>query len=872
MRESQANLILISAPPGFGKTTLASMYADNLPHPYAWLSLDSQDDVIGTFVAYLAAAIESAVPGFGQNILRHLDVDTSLTPLRLADLFLQDLVDVGDRLVLFVDDFHLITSLEIHQFMARVIGWLPQAVQIVIITRSDPPLPVSRLRGRRQITEIRSKQLRFSAAEGLTFVQSVAGSVVEEESISTLVQQSEGWPAALGILSMAIKDNEDKGKPAAALIRSSQHLVADYLLDEVMVDLSQPVRTMLARAALFDRFSAGLLQAVSVEFAPDLDCHTALDELWQSNLFVARLDETGEWYRFHALFRDFLAQRLRRQDGAGAIDRTYMRAGEWFEAAGLIEEAVTCALQSSEPQRAACIVERHAYELVNVSDWQRLQAWLDLLPEPLHVRPGIMVPSAYLAHARQRLEKSHALLETAMSALNDAGPQYSRDEAAEFRGQIMALESLFLSWFAAPERAIQHATAALQALPPRYSSARSFAEMSIFHARAKREPHEQVAAAIRLAIRREATLGITVRALRLQLELCSLLYADEQVDSFCMEIERLGDMAGANPTPFFQGWVHFGLGWVYYQRNDLDRAERHFSEVWEIHESCHARAVIDSLTGLVYIYQATGRCRHATSAVHRLSAFVRQVGSPQGHAIADSLAWRLEHGFDGAVPPEHFATDPKLQMTTQHWEIPACTAIRAHIANGSPESIQTAAQLLTTLRELARLDYQPRYATMIGLLEVLLRYERGDESAAMELLAETIDIAARCGTVRKVADVSPQLHPLLARLHMHGRSRQFLHKVFAASGMAAPALEQEVARSESRPAFLTDFRSADLLTPREVDVLLLLARRLTDKEIAAKLVISQRTVHKHTGNIFQKLNVQNRRQAVATAQELGLLP
>ncbi|MBV9228179.1 MAG: LuxR family transcriptional regulator, partial [Chloroflexi bacterium] len=331
-------LTLISAPAGFGKTTLVSAWIEGIKLPTAWLSLDEGENDPTRFLMYLVAALQTIATTIGEGVLRVLQspqpppTDTMLTAL------LNDLTIIRDPFLLVLDDYHVIEAKPVDQALMYLVDHLPPHMHLVIATREDPLLPLARLRARDQLTELRAADLRFTPSEAATFLNQVMGLTLTAEDIAALERRTEGWIAGLQLAALSLQGQQD----ATSFIRSftgSHHFVLDYLLEEVLGQQPERVQRFLLRTSILDRMSGPLCDAVVLD--PSISGQATLEYLEHANLFIIPLDDERRWYRYHQLFAELLRLRLPQSiasspaEAQSQVNALYLRASQWYEDQGL---------------------------------------------------------------------------------------------------------------------------------------------------------------------------------------------------------------------------------------------------------------------------------------------------------------------------------------------------------------------------------------------------------------------------------------------------------------------------------------------------------------------------------------------------------
>src|SRR5829696_8366017 len=373
-------LTLLSAPAGFGKTTLLSKWIGGLPdegRPVAWLSLDPGDNDPGRFWRYFVTAVDQLQPGSGETALALLGSPQAPPSETILTTLLNELGDLPTDAVLVLDDYHLIESQAIHDALAFLIEHLPPRMHLLIATRADPPLPLSKVRARGELNELRASDLRFTSEEAATFLKGVMGLQLSAEDIAELERRTEGWVAGLQMAALAMRDRADVSSFIAAFTGSNRHVV-DYLAEEVLGRQPEELQTFLLETSILNRMCGPLCSAVTGH----TEGQTALERLEHANLFVIPLDDKRQWYRYHHLFADVLRQRLH-QEYPDLLPELHKRASGWFEEEGLVSEAIHHALAAQDWKRAVRLIETSGMAVVLSRQVQTMLGWIDGLPEEL---------------------------------------------------------------------------------------------------------------------------------------------------------------------------------------------------------------------------------------------------------------------------------------------------------------------------------------------------------------------------------------------------------------------------------------------------------------------------------------------------------
>jgi LuxR family maltose regulon positive regulatory protein len=862
-------LILVSAPAGYGKTALTSQWLDSVGDAHAWLSLDEQDDDLATFLFYLVAAIRT-VYGDAMGATELLARAPTLpAPNRLADALLQELAALPGPLILALDDYHSIKATEVHELMARLVEHLPAHVHLLLITRADPPLPLDRLRGRQQLGELRAADLRFSSEETLLLLQQVLGPGVTQETAALLEDSTEGWAVGLHLAALSLRNRSDPAAFARRITEYGHQAVTEYLLSEVMAHLPEVERDYLLQTSLFDRFCAPLIDAAHAEGDVKLSGDDFVRASQRANLFVVSLDDEGTWFRYHHYFQSLLRARLRQRYTDAEIKAVHARASAWFVAQGLVDEAVIHALKAGDPVGAASLVEAQVHPALDRENWHQFEHWIGLLPAQVRQRPRLLTAQAWLHALRYQFAAAAALLGRAEDIIL-AEPAAVRGSESLVQGEINVLRAMIAYYEGDFKRTAQLSEAALGQLGP--ETLYAVGQASLYRIWGLQSSGEYDRA-IEFAHRQLEIYGLKPNALTLRvlLVLVNTYYEMADLPGMQESAAVFREVARQSGLGASLAWVHFMHGWLHYQRNELAAAEQSFRAVADMSAAAHPKALVDGHVGLVLTALARGCPDEARAAVAALRQRLIERELLPLTSLAESLEQRVALAAEPGSSLDWRPDARSAAVPGDFWELPVLTQARTLLAAGSPDDLAQAAELLAHSRSQALARSSVRRLIHIGALQALVLAAQGDEAAALAELQEAVERAAPGGALRLLVDCGPALIGLLQQLQAGGVAPRYIQKLLAAfdepaTVPVAPSSQPDAAASAVRQEV-----AAELLTNREIDVLILLAERLPDKEIADRLVLSPLTIKKHTQRIYRKLGVDNRRAAAAEARRRGLI-
>jgi LuxR family transcriptional regulator, maltose regulon positive regulatory protein len=877
--DGAGGVTLVCAPAGYGKTVLLAQWASRAERPAAWLSLDRGDNDPIRFWRHTVAALDQARPGISEQAAPLLGPPAPLSFEPLLTLLINELASQpGGRETatpLILDDYHLISAEQVHASLEFLIDHRPAGLHLVLASRSDPPLPLPRLRARGQLAELRASDLQFTAAEAAALLRQVAGggdAPLPDSAAELLAARTEGWAAGLQLAGLGLRGEPDIERFVRAFTGSNRHVV-DYLAEEVLERQTEQVRTFLLETSVLERLSGPLCDAVTGRAGSQ----ALLEQVEQAGLFLVPLDDTRGWWRYHRLFADLLRGRLQRQGGRMA--ELHDNAAAWYEQRGLPDDAIHHAVAAGEPARAARLIEAYFDE----SFWLRgeeatIQRWLAALPGGvIESRPRLLLAQAQLASASGRVESIEGLIDAAERAA--AGTAAEPFEPTIGTGSSMlvnvaahiALDRCYLAQLRGDaEATAAFAAQALAELAEGEWMLRSIAQGLLAVAEWLRGHLAQSEAAFVSSLtawhvtdQPTVTVWGSYQLARVQ---CARGRLDAAVRT-CQQALEIITRPGRPPLAA-AGPMYAALGEIAYQRGDLDAALQYLGEGIPLcRQFVYTTPLTAALTTVAWIRQATGDPAGALDALteaSQTSQVTTGLVSPiqaqrarlllaQGDAGA-AASWMRESGLGADDEPYYPLEAEQL------------TVARILLAQGRPAQAQ---QLLERLHAAATAQDRTSSRIEIAMLLALARAALGQDTAAVATLTGALALACPQGSVRIFADEGPLMTALL-------------HKLIAAQRTAPPAgriplgylarlLHACTAERPGRPAAALP-GLVEPLTRRELEILGLLAAGTSNSGIARELVISPDTVKKHVSHILGKLGAASRTEAVARARALEWIP
>jgi LuxR family maltose regulon positive regulatory protein len=864
--EPRTRLILVVAPAGFGKSTLIAQWLLRAQHEagerYAWLTLDEHDQDVPRFLAYLVGAIRQAVPEALEPTLALLAAADSPRYAIIQSLLI-DLDRLPEGLTLVLDDYHTLMSEPIHQTVAYLLRHLPPRCRLVLLSRADPPLPLARLHAERQVLELRTADLRFTPAETDTLLAAVLGFPPRAALVAALHQHTEGWAIALQMAALA----QTEIAPQDQHLGMATQQIAEFLSAEVLARQPAALQQALLALAIPERFCAELCAALLD--TPLAQAESYVEQLVRANLFLLPLDGERRWFRFHHLFRSLLLRRLRLTVEGGQVRELHLRAARWFADQALVEEALRHFLTAGDEAAAGDLVERQMLPGIGQGEQDgRPNHWLRLLPDSLVARrPGLALIKAHLAGLSLNLPALEADLARVDALLAACDADGGALPWATFRADLAALRGHLLYWHGRPAEAIDYLRQALE-----QGTIQVFASQSFIYLGLAYVADGRYAEGVRL-VEEElpegyGRLGDGLKVYQYAC-LCGMHLLAGELEALARDAQRLAEAVPALDTgDQWMGYAAYSQAIAAYERSDLSAAAEHFGAVVRLKYQVSFPVYSSAVIGLTMIAAARGAFAEATASAQELRAFAIEAGGAFLYHQAQGCALRLALLRNDVTTALRAALSvaPDIHLGISIWlETPQLSQARALIAADDPASFAQAEAILARCLDQAESLHHTRLRIATLATLALLRQAQGQHDEALATLARAVELAVPRGFVRTFVDLGPSLKPLLRALADQGVVANYLKRVLAAyTPLAVP---QERAAT---PALR--LRPPQMLTRREAEILALLAERWSDKEIAERLVIAPNTVRKHTSTIYNKLGVGNRREAVAVAKALGLLP
>jgi len=902
----QRKLTLISAPAGFGKTTLIGMWLKQTNLSAAWYSLEDSDNEPLRFLEYLVAALQNIDQSLGRKTQALLWRGQPPTFDQLLTVLLNEILEYKNEIAIVLDDFHHINSLVIQDGLDTLLNHLPPNVHLIVLTRSDPALPISRLRSLGQLVELRTAQLRFSPQEVRNFLTGLEKLDLDPQQINMLDQRTEGWVSGLQLAALSLQDRNTESTAAFITSFSGSHrYIMDYLLEEVLLQQSPDLRRFMLQTSILTRFNASLCDAITGQS----NSQELIERLERQNLFVFSLDDEKRWYRFHALFADLLQKHLH-QSGIEEIQDLHLKASYWHQTHGSLNDAIDHALHAGRSERAADLIELNTMNGFAQGEFYPFQYWLEKIPSALvSKRPLLCIAAAWVeiwtsSHSISRGDKWIQQAKTALSAIDpDAKPawydlqtggknfdltihQIADSYQTAYEAITVALRSEpNQSWIDKAKDALEIIPDELHVLRGMVFAQQGISQMAIGNLQAAIQAFDEAQHLGRSGGNNYGALLATY----IQAGIVRLNGELDHAESLLRQAikEQITPKDPISHHPPIMGAIFAALGDILRERGQLETALDFLESGLEtckpavmgdlgigtnqtIEEEGYVLAAV-ALARLKYASGFTFQDENLDDLANRCSS-----GLKRYVRLYQVRLWLSEQGLTsgGLQKALSWTINQKLQVVNPVWdwdyEIPTrLTVVRVRLTKARLDSLPGDhpewQEILGFLEDQSKVcldrDWIERFIE-VQILKAIAYHGSAQVDLALEVLGQVLLLASNKGYQRLFVDEGPQMLALLTEALNKGVAPDTVRALLSASSEKSFLYDRNL--SESANTELP-------LTRREIEVLKLIAAGLTNAEICRELSIAMGTVKRHTANINLKLDTHSRTQAVARARELGVL-
>jgi LuxR family maltose regulon positive regulatory protein len=854
-------VILVSAPAGYGKTTLVSNWLKEKKFPSTWLSLDGGDNDPIRFLQYLIAAVVLIAPGIEEDAIGMLQGIQPAQFESVINLLSNELASFSDPFILVLDDFHVIHSEAVLKILSYLLEHQPPQMHLVLLSRTDPPLPLSRLRVRHQLMDIRADQLRFTQDEIAVFLNDAMGLTLSTHDLSAMEMRTEGWIAGLQLAALSMQGRKDIHGFVSAFT-GSHHYIMDYLVEEVLKNQSKNVSTFLLQTSILDRLCGSLCEAVVNADTTELDDGQAMMEaLEEMNLFVIPLDDERHWYRYHHLFADVLRKRMEHQY-LHLLPDLHRRASKWYEQNGFIAESIQHAIAAGDQDRAAQLIEQDGCFLLMSGEVATMLSWTDAIEFQSETHPWLAIQKAWALALIGDLDRIEPTLQAPEKLLAPLEPTL---EVRTMLGTIAAARAHFANTQGDTHSAAEHARQALDLLPDCSSISQSIRSVStsiLGDASWINGNLEEATRAYTEAIR----IGREARNLHM------VIIANSNLGDILLEqgqLHRAGDIytkalqmavrPDGQRSPLAEK-LCAGLGRLAYEHNQLNVADQYIHECIDL---CRQWGEVDlqaiACAMLARLEQVRGNSGAAQEAVWEAEQLAGEHPFFSRRSIQLKSDLGRQYLAQGNLEKlsqliQENALSIKDEIPYQR-EPEYVILLRTLLAQNDHE-----AALTLSNRILKQAEQTGRKGLLIEnlILQALAFQGNKETEQALVTLERALALAQPEEYVRSFLDEGEAMTRLLCQVQSRQTGSSYaavlLAKISKISGMTQPSMRLLI----------------EPLTAREVEVLKLIQAGSSNQDIAGQLVISITTVKRHISNIYAKLGVKSRTQAVAIGKELKI--
>lgn len=882
-RGTQSKLTLVSAPAGFGKTTLLAEWlasVDGRVRSVAWLSLDRGDSQTSSFWIYFVTALQQVRPSVADAALALLQSSQSVGIEQLLGGLVNELAAQPDEFTVVLEDYHLVENRGVHEGIAFLLDHLPPHTHLIITSRADPPLPLARLRARGELTEVRAADLRFTVDEATAFLNDAMELALSSEEVARLDSRAEGWIAGLQLAALSLQGREDAGKFIAEFTGDDRYIV-DYLVEEVLERQSPDLRRFLLQTSILERLNGPLCDAVT----GSQDGVATLEHLERGNLFVVPLDDRREWYRYHHLFADVLRAHLLHERGA-ELPVLHGRAARWFEQHAMPERAIDHASAAGDHEEVARMLVAAFARLSRSGSFRSMLGWLaSLPPDMIRERPRLAFIYARSAIASQNTnEMARKYTGWAEEAIQRIKAQGGLDASADIggtfvgpdgisilEGEVLTLKLMHSSRHLAREERARLATEALELLPP---GSREHLRRMLQATAARGDgasvdqtDDDDLDQAVEEARRSENLIHLATN-------LTKRGEAD-QMKGRLFEAERAFEEA-LRVVPGFSmemGWLackpHASLAEILLEQGDVNGARSHAARAVEIAEVSPMRSyALYAWAAASQVFLAAGELELGTAHLRRAEEFVRGSRDDRFTSFlsATQLAFFCQSGDLEAASAVALARGLTMNTSvTRDNDLEMTAFARYLIACEEPAAADDLIErVIAVTRDEGHISQEVRALAV----RALTREALGDRARALDSLALATRLGEPGGFVRTFADegMAELLRTLIEVVGEGGGAPAGSLSYLRALVAGPMGVSLDAVPSEKRTPAVRE-----RLTPRELEIIGLVAAGMRNQEIAEHLVLSVATVKRHIANVYDKLDVTHRTEAVARAKALNLL-
>jgi LuxR family transcriptional regulator, maltose regulon positive regulatory protein len=862
-------LTLVSAPAGYGKSLLVGCWLLNYNIPFAWISLDENDNDLQTFLEYVIASIDNVSKGKLDSSVKLLQSVKTKPLQEISNILINSIDKIDKEFVLVIDDYHNIKNTDIHLLIDNLLQYPPDNIHLCIITRRDPPLKIGSLRAYNRMNEIRMNDLSFTLEEIKILFRNMTDLEIGEALSEKLLKRTEGWVTGLRLTALSVNSVEQLNG-ILNKIKEDNPVIIDFLVEETLDKMPEEFQKLLLKTSLLEKFCPELVDILETSEGKKKDDNINGNELikWleSTNLFIIPLDEEHKWFRYNPLFREILSNQLKKKISQEQISTLNKKLSQWFEDKIQIENAIDHAMKAGDEELAADIVERNSAKGMDCDEWLRLEKWLSMLPvDVIDRRPRLLVLMAWIG----KISFNFNLLAVSLNKCQVLLGKHP--EKSPLYGEICCLLG-YLRLFVDTDinEGIKFIKTAMKLVPDNnYGALRAETEMQyvlLKHCSGKNKE------AIDYALNRLYKLNPDKQRLweRLQFGLCSVYLLDGDLLHCYRYAKQMLESIEKNRNVFAVVWSRWFMGITSFYKFELEEAKKHFEYVSQNRFNVFNHAVIDSIYSLAVTYQLLGEESKADETVDLMDDYAGWTKRPSHNTLLKSLKarlWLLRGNISEAIIWQRsFNIDvvmPTIGFFVGARTITECAVL---IAEATELSLMSAGKKLKNMFDVTKaLNYNGKSVELL-ILQSIMYNKQGLERQSLSAMKRALAIAESQGWILPFIEYGKDTMDILDK---------FIKKrVYVPYCQKLIEIYKKFQISEKKNALSKQNLVEDLCEPlsqRELEILSLLSLGFKNKEIGDKIYLSPTTIKKHVYNIFQKLNVHTRFDAISKARKLGLI-
>jgi len=844
-------LTLVSAGAGFGKSTFLSSWLEEIDIKHCWFSIDEQDNDIRNFLSYFIASVQTVIPYFGSNIDRNINSPNISSLSTLTNNLINDLSVLKKDIILVLDDFQNIINLEITNLISNILKYPPEKFHLVIISRIDPALPIHKLRAANKMKDIRSSHLRLTDDEVDIFLQNSFNIKNDEHIISLFNNKFEGWVTGIRLLKIHLSYREFDINQLKRYIESSS-LSLTYFLEELIKQVDDETLEFLLKTSLFLKFNSDLADFVLSTKDKEFCSKNIIKVLQTKNLFLINLDNSNNWFRYHHMFQDALKEELKKTYDQQSIINIHSKAIEWFIANNLYEEAFYHSVKINDTNVVTDFVRTYMYMPLNVNKWFILEKWLKHIPDTLiNECPVLLTAQMWVMQHKGVYWVIPELINRVEEIKNNNIELYDK-----IKHQLVFFKAIINFWNAKIDKSIEQFTYVKNKMAVDKLGAISLSTIYFATASQLEGNGIRVYKEIQFEISRNKLPDDFKMILLASLVYIKLLEGDlYNAERFTKRLKKLSLLLN---NDFYVVWHEFFMGYITFMQYRAKEALSHFRNAIKLVYLLNVHAPVDAFAGALLILNRAGKNKEFEQVNSELTSFIDEWNNPSYNTIAYSLKahlYLLNNDVEKALE-EFKKADLYFETKTLVFniEVPRVTYCRLLLKDNSIQKLDEAISKLTEILKFVTSTHNIPQTIEVLILLAVAYYKKEDLQKSSNHLTRAVVLAEKGHFIYPFVEQLETVKLLLPEIKSNNENiTEFIS-----------LLTTTISNKKS-------IASIERLSNREFDIINLLAERLSNQEIANQLFISKATVKRHVINIYKKLNVNNRVEAVEIAGDLNLI-